>query len=507
MNFKSLATIAAVAFAFTACDDTTDTIGGSLTDDMDNIIVSTDTFGVISDSYVPDSVLANNTTGYLGRVKDPETMSYITGNYMTQLHVLEEEAYFVDSTYMLNDSVRVTRKINRDTDGSVIVDSTSVLVYYNSFYGDSLTNMKASIYPMDKPMEEGVNYYTTFNPKTAGYVNEKAISSRVYTAADFNRTNGLGDLTGYQHFTRFWLNDNYTKDGVTYKNYGDYIAKMYNKEPKNFKNSYKFNHYVSPGLYFEHTAGTGNMLYIYNARLTMFYDTTVKYDTISGVKQGNSSTVKYVSYDFLDGTSEVLQHTSIANNKELMTQMAADQSCTYIKTPAGLFTTVTLPIEEIMRNHENDSISSAKMVIRRINNQTSEKYELPIPTTLMIIPVDSMKSFFENRDIINYRTSYYTTYTSTSTSTVSNAYNFNNISGIVTSMWKAKQNGTNSENWNKAIIVPITISTTTNSSTTTISKVTNDMSLGSTKLVRGTSFDKNESPITISVIYSRFDKE
>jgi hypothetical protein len=54
-----------------------------------------------------------------------------------------------------------------------------------------------------------------------------------------------------------------------------------------------------------------------------------------------------------------------------MTQMAADQSCTYIKTPAGLFTTVTLPIEEIMRNHENDSISSAKMVIRRINNQTS----------------------------------------------------------------------------------------------------------------------------------------
>ena len=56
----------------TACDDTTDTIGASLTDNMDNLKISTDSFRVSSRSVLADSVLSKNATGYLGRVKDPE---------------------------------------------------------------------------------------------------------------------------------------------------------------------------------------------------------------------------------------------------------------------------------------------------------------------------------------------------------------------------------------------------------------------------------------------------
>ena len=82
-----------VAFAsimFASCDDTTGTIGNSLTDNMDMLEVSTDTFEVTSRSIVVDSVLSRNTTGYLGIIRDPETGNYITGDFMAQFGTLED---------------------------------------------------------------------------------------------------------------------------------------------------------------------------------------------------------------------------------------------------------------------------------------------------------------------------------------------------------------------------------------------------------------------------------
>lgn len=66
LKFFSVVTIVS-AMMFTACDETTDTIGTSLTDNMDMLEVSTDTFELTSKSVVVDSVLSRNTTGYLGK--------------------------------------------------------------------------------------------------------------------------------------------------------------------------------------------------------------------------------------------------------------------------------------------------------------------------------------------------------------------------------------------------------------------------------------------------------
>ena len=60
-------------FLLVSCDDTTDTIGGSLVDSSDRLEISTDTFTVSTQSIIADSVLSRNVTGYLGKVRDPET--------------------------------------------------------------------------------------------------------------------------------------------------------------------------------------------------------------------------------------------------------------------------------------------------------------------------------------------------------------------------------------------------------------------------------------------------
>ena len=68
-----------------------------------------------------------------------------------------------------------------------------------------------------------------------------------------------------------------------------------------------------------------------------------------------------------------------------------------------------------------------------------------------------------------------------------------------------------SENWNKAVLVPITITTVTENSSTVISKMTHCMSLTSTRLVKGTDVYETKDgksvpagPIQIKVIYSKF---
>ena len=511
MRFKSLAAIAVAALALTACDDTTGTLGNSLTDNMDNMIISTDTFGIVSQSVIADSVLANSSTGYLGRVKDPETGAYITGDYMVQFHALDNFSFQNDTSYVYDDSIKVKITTAKNPSGELKADSCSLQLFYDSYFGDSLQDMKCTVYEMEKPMEEGTHYYSNFDPYAEGYVKADGIKkSRVYTLADMNLTSSERSSKNYTPNIKIWLDEPYTKNGKTYNNYGGYITAMYHKNPADFHQIYRFIHNVIPGFYIKHTGGTGSMAYLFQTHLNVNYHYTVHIDTLNskGNSQGKDTTYTYHDIATFSGTEEVLQHTNITNSKSTMEDLVSDKSCTYLKTPAGLFTEITIPVDSIMKGHNYDSLNTAKIIFQRINNTSTSKYNLSVPKTLMIIPYDSLYSFFENEDIINYRTSFYATYVkkASSTSSTSNTYTFNNIAGLISSMYKNKATG--DPNWNKAVIIPVSISTTTSSSNTTIiSKVVHDMSLTSTKLVKGTSFDKTISPITINIIYSRFDKK
>ena len=66
-----------------------------------------------------------------------------------------------------------------------------------------------------------------------------------------------------------------------------------------------------------------------------------------------------------------------------------------------------------------------------------------------------------------------------------------------------KKNGKASENWNKVVLVPVDMQTSSSSSTTAITKISHNMSMSSTRLVGGP--DNPYSPLTISVIYSKFN--
>ena len=85
---RLLTVLVIAALTFAACDDTTEGIGGSITNKIDNINISNSAFNVTTKSIVADSVLSRNNTGLIGKMKDPETGNYVKGDYMTQLGLL-----------------------------------------------------------------------------------------------------------------------------------------------------------------------------------------------------------------------------------------------------------------------------------------------------------------------------------------------------------------------------------------------------------------------------------
>lgn len=465
-----------------SCDDTTDSIGNSLTDNMDMLKVTTDTFNVATRSIVADSVLSRSTTGYLGKIRDIETGNYITGDFMAQFSTLEN--------YKLPEKDSIVSL----QDGEVIADSCSIRLFYTDYYGDSLATMNITAYEMNEPMKEGVKYYSNFDPIAEGLIRNDGMKvNKTYTLTDLSISDeDRADESSYTPNIKINLNKPYTdKNGVTYNNYGTYIMRMYYEDPDRFKNSYNFIHEVCPGFYFKTNDGIGSMAYITVSQLNIYF------------RYLNDST--YVGTTSFSATEEVLQTTNISNDKQNIADLANDNTCTYLKTPAGIFTEITLPVDEITENHSNDTINTAKISLTRINNNTHDEYSLSAPSTLLMIPKDSLYTFFENGDNVDYKKSFIATYSSST-----NQYTFNNISGMITYMADIKKKGL-AENsnwlnehpdWNKVVVIPVSV--TTNSSSQIV-KIVHDMSLTSTKLVGGS--ENPYEPIKINVIYSKFNHE
>lgn len=483
MKKKLIATgIAMMTIAISSCDEDTATMGYSLTSNADQFTIVSDTFNVSTRSILADSVLSRSQYSYLGRIKDPETGAYITSDFTTQFTVLEKESGVI---FAPDSSI-----VSRDADGLVIADSCTLNIIIDGSQGDSLTAMKIAVKELDRPIEDNHLYYTSFDPEESGYVRtDGLVQNKLYSLKDLQLSDSMRyvrSTNSYYDYVSIPLNQPYTdKQGNSYNNYGTYLMRTYYAHPEYFRNSITFAHYVCPGFYVKTTDGLGLMVEVLNTQLEVNF-------------QFRSDTVDYAGHKVFYGTEEALQTTHVSNDKGNIERLVNDNSCTYLKTPAGIFTEVTLPIEDIKRGHENDTITQAKIVFQRMlaGNQLSDNV-LEEPQNLLMVERDSLYTFFENRNLTDNATSYLATYNSTY-----NTYSFNNIATLVNYMYDKRSSG--SPNWNKVVLVPVQTGTTSLSSystSSTITAINNEMDVTSVRLVGGSA--NQHAPVTISVIYNQ----
>lgn len=486
---------AAAALALVAvvsCENEDLNIGQTLTDNSDKLSLSIANYSVSTRTILADSVLSLSADCYFGRIKDPETGAQVTSEFTTQFHLLE-------TTYLSPEDKVLSR-----LDGRAVADSCDIILYLDtpSNQDDSLVAMKMRVCEMAIPMEEGQRYYSNFSPVQAGMLRADGINKpMVFSYANLDETDSARTSSTYQPAIRITLNQPYTDvNGVTYKNYGTFLMRQYYDHPEFFRNSFVFTHTLCPGFFFQITDGLGFHSKVTNIGLRTYYT-------------ANSDSAVVHSQWVLAGTHEVLQTTHVKNDLEALRQMAAETEHTYLKTPAGLFTEVTLPVVNIKQGHEGDSLLSAKLVFQRLNNQNSDSRLLAIPQALLMVEKDSLYSFFEKGRKPDNITSYCTALNKSTLSNISNTsndntYTFNNLSSLVTTLWQNRMEGLRNDpnweehhpDWNKMVLVPISYSTS--SSTASITNVHHDMSITSTRLVGGS--DNPYDPIRISIVYAKF---
>lgn len=125
-------------------------------------------------------------------------------------------------------------------------------------------------------------------------------------------------------------------------------------------------------------------------------------------------------------------------------------------------------------------------------------YSLDTATDLLMIPKDSLNTFFESNKGMDNKTSYLA-------SIDGNSYTYSNISELVRRMHDKKLSGNYSEDWNKVVIIPVEYQSTAVSTTTSYYKMNHQMTISSTRLVGGP--ENPNEPIKLSVIYSKFSKK
>lgn len=462
-----------------SCNDDTSSMG--IFPESDEITNSTATYQLTTRSVALDSVKANSTTCFLGNITDPETNADITADFVAQFYTFEDYAFPSKSQMM-------GMLDGKEQKGVVQCDSIDVKLYYSSYYGDATNPMKLEAYLLDSGniLSEDSTYYT--NQDFTDYIpaGSSPVASRVFTPTDYNEDEALQGSTAYAPNVQMRIS----------QQVGQTMLEKYYENPNNYHNSYTFIRNVMPGLYFRTSGGRGTMLKLYVSTMNLYfhyYDE--KEDSV------------FTGMARFSATPEVIQSTRFKNgNMELLLN---DNTCTYLKTPAGIATEMTLPVDEVFaKEHASDSISMASVTLTRYN-KPQDNYQLGTPNELLMVRKQDYNRFFREGRVSDNRTSYTTTFSSSY-----NTYTFTNISRLMShcrneKVSKAKEQGMSEDewerrnpDWNKVLLIPVTTSTSTISNNGASSNVqvsvNHDMSLTSIRLVGG------DTKIKMQVVYSKF---
>ena len=483
MKSRLFTAIAVIAMALISCNEDTGVIGSSLTDEVDKLDLSTGVYHATTRSILADSIYARNYDCYFGRVKDPETGTYVTSEFMAQFNMLEN--------YVMPDKSTI---LTKSEDGEIAADSCEIWLYFDKdlCYGDTLTPIKMRMLELNKPMDDMMTYYSNYDPVKEGYIREDGLKHDLaFSLSNLTYSDSVRNLSGYYDIARIPLNSSYTdKNGKIYNSYGTYIMRSFYESPQYFKNSYTFIHNLCPGFFFQFNDGLGVMAKLENIEMRVFFhfkkDTTTYYSAIR-----------------MASTPEVLQTTKVTNDKEGLKRLINDESCTYLKTPAGIFTEMTLPVEDIMSpEHNTDSLLQVSLTLKHINSVIpNNNYLLDEPGSVLMVMKDSLYTFFEKEKTYDFRSAFVADLSV-------NSYSFNNIGNLISLMYQNKFVGEMNDpdwlnkhpNWNKVVIVPIassSVSVTT--SAAIVYSLCNEMGLSSTQLVGGP-----HNPIEVKVIYAKF---
>lgn len=407
-----------------SCDDATTGIGNSTIAGGDSIPAGAAIYEANTRSILADSVYARTSTAYLGKYTDP-TFGEFTADFIAQFNC--------------GDNFEFPKTLQKIT-------SVQLRLYYGSHFGDSLNAMRLQVDSLDTIIPEGElsTFYTSVDPKQYYNTNAQPLARKAFSAKGISAedsTYTYSDGYGSSSYTSYWQTIKLPT------NLGQEMYDKYVKHPEYYKDSEQFIKHVLKGFYVSCTHGDGTILYIDDMQLILNFDYLVESSSgrVDSVATGGT---------VFAATKEVIQANRFQNSERLK-ELAEDPNCTYLKTPAGIFTEVTLPIDEIAEMHLRDTLNAVSITFTRYNEKHSTGYKMGIPQYLLMVRKADMYNFFEKNKLHDNLTSYIAEYISSGSS--ANTYTFNNIASLITYCVNEKKNGKAEADWDKVVLIPVKV--------------------------------------------------
>ena len=400
------ALIALLAITFFGCDDNTAGLGlGMFPGSDQNINGKLTTFDVTTESVHAGKIYAMSNIGYVGKFTD-ETFGTYQAGFLAELNCPKGTTFPGIFNYDKNTAFDNKNKLTqtmvgeggnakdkeditfvRDENDKIIgnIHTIELYLWYDSYFGDSLTASRLSVYELvdaEKELNENNAYYTDINPEEF-YTPQNLLGTKAYTAVDLSVKDSIRNLSTYVPSVHVSF-----KDDAAIRIGREIIQHAYkagtNFDNKAFREAFK-------GIYVKSDYGDGTILYINQIQMNVVYK-SYAIDTIKGtilpktvVKDGESPDSTYYGYRMFTSTREVIQANQLKNDNTAIQDCIKKDGWTYLKSPAGIFTQITLPINKIADQLQGDTLNAVKLGIPIYNETNDRKFGMSIPKSVLLI--------------------------------------------------------------------------------------------------------------------------
>lgn len=445
-KFFGSAALAALCLSFTiaSCSDSLSEVGATTRPFTDGITIKQATYNLPMETVYRDSVFVR--TGYplLGAITDL-SFGEINAGYLAQFYANKETGLNVvnskDSTVFDILRTSVPKMLNYDWSDyhyasnfdslvSNRIDSMTIRVYYQTYYGDSLAPMQLSIYSLNSDVDfatlDESNFYSN-NDFSKLYTDDAAhlLGKKGYTTANREVSDSVRQLKDYMDYIEVKLDDKYKDD--FFKLCVEAAIARDKKNPHHkeytdiFSNPAELRKSWLSGVCVKPTFGDGSLIKVYYTAIYFFYSSLHRYAEDGTLLRtaNDDADSSYVQNhtEYIAVTPDVIQMSGIKFVDDNKKERLAAPDTAYISSPQGYYSTIDLPLGRMMsdiyhdplRNDSSYFINAANFYLKAYKPKGYVLSKTPAPTLLMVRN-DSVNTFFEERKLPSSNTSCYASY-------------------------------------------------------------------------------------------------
>ncbi len=426
-----------------SCSDDLSEVGASTRPSTDGITIRNTTYGVDLATVYRDSIYVR--TGYplLGTITDP-SFGEISASYLAQFYANKETSInsYDSSDSLTFDILRTSlpKQLGYDWDDyhynsrfdSLVgnrIDSMTIRIYYQSYYGDSLTPMQVSVYGLNpnvnfETMPES-EFYSN-NDFSTLYDESNLLGRKAYTSANRELSDSLRSVSDYMHYIEVKLDPSYKDEFLSMAVQAEVARDEDNPHHAEyvdiFANQDSLRSRWLSGVCVKPTFGDGSLVKVYYTAIYLFYSSFHRYNE-DGTLLRNTTDDADSSYvtnhvKYIAVTPDVIQMSGLRfadGNKE---SRLADSEAAYISSPQGYYATLDLPVGKVistimddpLRNDSSYFLNAVNFYLKAYKPEGYMLSNTPAPTVLMV-QQDSVDTFFEEGSLPNSATSCYASYT------------------------------------------------------------------------------------------------